>query len=313
MGGRLRLHPELSRARFLPPLPIGPRTIGLFRRAPRPAPAPVDIEVIDQAVAGGSANSQVRLRWYREKAGRPAREAVLLWFHGGGYVLGDPLQDESTCLWFVRELGITVVSASYRLAPEHPAPAAIEDAYAALTAVTAQSTVRGISPERIAVGGASAGGGLAAALTLYAHDRGGPAIAFQLLNYPMLDDRTATLPLRTTPYTRMWSPKSNRWAWSVNLDVEPGGGGVSEYAAPARRTDLTGLPPAWIGVGTLDLFHDEDVAYARRLREAGVDCELTVLDGAFHGFDVPFAKTDLVRRYRDTQAAALRRGLGIQP
>ena len=132
---------------------------------------------------------------------------------------------------------------------------------------------------------------------------------FQLLVYPMLDDRTATRDDLPSRGVRMWTPESNRFAWTAYLGTEPGGDGVSPYAAPARREDLSGLPPAWIGVGTNDLFHDEDVVYAGRLGEAGVPCDLHVVDGAFHGFDAVLPKAGVSRRFWQTQADALRRAL----
>ena len=209
----------------------------------------------------------------------------------------------------MRELGIPVIAARYRLAPEHPAPAAVHDAYSALAWLAAEAGSLGVDPRRIAIGGASAGGGLAAALALYAHDLGEVRPAFQLLVYPMLDDRTVTRADHHVPGVRAWTPKSNRFGWSSYLGTEPGSPGVSAYAAPARRDDLTGLPPAWIGVGSNDLFHDEDLAYARRLRDAGVPCELLVVDGAFHGFDAIFAKAQVSRSFWVAQATALRGAL----
>ncbi|RII98128.1 alpha/beta hydrolase fold domain-containing protein, partial [Clavibacter michiganensis] len=167
----------------------------------------------------------------------------------------------------------------------------------------------GIDAGRIAVGGASAGGGIAAATVLLAHDRGTPAPAFQLLVYPMLDDRTVTRTDLDTSNARMWSPGSNRVGWTAYLGGAPGGDDVSPYAAPARREDLSGLPPAWVGVGTLDLFHDEDVRYAERLRAAGSEVELEVVDGAFHGFDTVLPAREVSRRFWRAQAAALRGAL----
>ena len=149
--------------------------------------------------------------------------------------------------------------------------------------------------ERIAIAGASAGGGLAATLAIYAHDKGEVRPAFQLLVYPMLDDRTVTRADHDTRNVRVWTPKSNRFGWTSYLGAEPGSTGVSPYAAAARREDLSGLPPAWIGVGQIDLFHDEDVEYARRLVEAGVACTLSIVPGAFHGFDAVFRKAAVTR------------------
>lgn len=231
---------------------------------------------------------------------------ALLWIHGGGFVIGGPLQDERTNVAFVRNLGITVAAVRYRLSPEHPAPAALEDAYAALTWLFANAEERGIDTRRIAVGGASAGGGLAAGLTLLAHDRGEIAPCFQLLVYPMLDDRTVLRDDLDIKHVRMWTPGSNRYGWTAYLGHEPGSRATSVYAAPARRENLSGLPPAWIGVGTLDLFHDEDLDYAQRLADAGVPAEVLVVHGAFHGFDSIFTRSEVTKEFWRAQARALR-------
>ncbi len=253
-------------------------------------------------------NRQVSLRIYRPRElATPA--PALFWTHGGGFIQGSPSQDEVANIAFARELGITVVAARYRLAPEHPFPAAIDDLYAGLTWLFDEAEARGIDPTRIAIGGASAGAGLTAALALVAHDRDEVRPAFQLLVYPMLDDRTV---LRTDidhKPLRMWSPGSNRFGWASYLGRRPGSADVSPYAAPARRDDLSGLPPAWIGVGTLDLFHDEDLEYARRLEAAGVPCEVHIVEGAFHGFDAVFRKAGVTRAFWEEQARALRAAL----
>ncbi|HEU4363339.1 MAG TPA: alpha/beta hydrolase fold domain-containing protein, partial [Mycobacterium sp.] len=153
--------------------------------------------------------------------------------------------------------------------------------------------------DRVAIGGASAGGGLAAALALLARDRGEIAPALQLLVYPMLDDRSAALPANTG--YRLWTPRSNRFGWAAYL-----GGADPQLAVPARRDDLSGLAPAWIGVGTLDLFHDEDLAYADRLRQAGVPCRVEVVPGAFHGFDMWTPRAQVSQAFFAAQCASLR-------
>ena len=177
----------------------------------------------------------------------------------------------------------------------------------------ANAAALGVDPERIAVGGNSAGGGLAAGLALLAHDRREVPVRFQLLVYPMLDDRTVTRADVDASALRVWSVESNRYGWTSYLGQAPGGDAVSPYAAPARRGELVGLPPAWIGVGTLDLFHDEDVAYAGKLEAAGVACALTVIPGAYHGFDVMAPKARVSRAFRDAQLQALRVALAISP
>lgn len=302
-------HPDLALGRFLPPISIGPRLSELARRArPRPLDPPPGVTVEELVVPGPPDGPPVSLRVFRP-AGATATVPALLWIHGGGLVLGSPEQDDRANMEFVRELGIVVASVKYRLAPRDPAPAAVEDAYAGLRGLVARAGELGIDPHRIAVGGASAGGGLAAALSLLAHDRGEVRPAFQLLVYPMLDDRTVTRTDLAGRTVRLWTAKSNRFGWTSYLGVEPGSDGVSPYAAPARRDDLRGLPPAWIGVGTLDLFHDEDLEYARRLDAAGVPCELRVVPGAFHGFDGLFPRADVTLGFRLDQVGALRTAL----
>jgi len=228
--------------------------------------------------------------------------AALLWVHGGGYVLGRAAQEDSICGLFAQSLGIVVAAVDYRLAPEHRFPVPLHDCYDALAWLARQPQV---DPTRIAVGGASAGGGLAAALALLARDRGEVSLAFQLLAYPMLDDRTATRTDTDDGAFRLWNNTSNRFGWESYTGLEPGSDEVSGLAAPARCDDLAGLPPAWIGVGTADLFYDEDVAYEKRLREAGVPCALDVVPGAFHGFDAVQSKAGVSQAFRFAQMTAL--------
>lgn len=304
MARRHPFHPDLAAARFIPRFTFGPRLTRLTNRTRvKVAPTPDDMVIEDVTVPGA-----VRVRLYRPK-GLHTKSPVLLWFHGGGYILGTPEQDEASSTAFARDLGIVVASVDYRLAPEHPSPAAVEDAYAAFTWLVHNARKLNIDPKRIVVGGVSAGAGLAAALAQFAHDNGSARPAFQLLVYPMLDDRTVTRTDLDARHARMWSPASNLYAWSSYLGHAPGLADAPAYAAPARRLDVRGLPPAWLGVGTLDLFHDEGVEYAGRLNSSGVECELYVVPGAFHGFDVAFAKAEVTREFRAEQVRALREAL----
>jgi acetyl esterase/lipase len=216
-------------------------------------------------------------------------------------MLGNARQDDPLCRRFAQKLGITVGSVEYRPAPEHPFPAALDDCYAALQRLV---TLPGVDPARVAIGGSSAGGGLAAALALMTRDRGEIDPALQLLVYPMLDDRTvAKSPMDARNY-RLCSESSNRLGWAAYLgDANP------DIAVPARNADLAGLPPAWIGVGTLDLFHDEDLAFAERLKKAGVPCRVEVVPGAFHGFDRIVSSAPVSRSFFDSQCASLRDAL----
>jgi len=215
--------------------------------------------------------------------GRRPRPAVL-WMHGGGYILGSPEVEAVGSSRLARDLGVVVVSPDYRLAPEHPFPAALDDCMTTLEWMRAHAEELGIDPDRIAVVGASAGGGLAAAVSQRSHDEGIPLRA-QVLVYPMLDDRAVLRDDHAGRGRFLWTPANNRFGWMSYLGREPRMSDAPEYAAPARRTDLSGLPPAWVGVGELDLFHDEDVDYAEKLRAGGVPCELVTVPGMYHGAD----------------------------
>ena len=202
-------------------------------------------------------------------------------------MLGKPEGSQGRNQSLASELGCVVVSVDYRLAPETPHPGPIEDCYAALKWMHAHADELGIDPARIAVGGESAGGGLAACLALLARDRGEIPLVFQLLIYPMLDDRTVT-EAEPHPFAGafIWTRDSNRFGWTSLLGCEPGGDEVSPYAAASRATDLKGLPPTFIAVGSLDLFLEEDLEYTRRLLRAGVSTELHIYPGAYHAFNM---------------------------
>ncbi len=267
----------------LAPLPIG-RLAPLMKSRPVPDNVfPVGIRGERLTVPATGDRPAVQVVTY-ERVDRERPSGALLWIHGGGYVLGDTTMEDTWCSTVARELGALVVSVDYRLAPEHPFPAALDDCHAALTWLVELADTLGVDRTRIAVGGESAGGGLAAALVQRAHDDGLP-MCFQLLVYPMLDDRTVPRAEARGDWNLVWSPPSNRYGWTSYLARTPGGIEDRPYAVPARRDDLTGLPSAWIGVGTVDLFHDEDVRYARRLRSAGVECELYEVPGMFHAAD----------------------------
>jgi len=259
----------------------------------------VETHVTDRRDGG-----QIRLLVHEPDA-RSQPSGALLWIHGGGMVFGVPEQSNEVCSRLAAELGIVVAAVDYRLAPEDPFPAGLDDCMDALAWLHDGAEGMGIDPTRIAVGGDSAGGGLTAAVCQRALDEGGPAIAFQALVYPMLDDRTA---LRTDHEGRgnlVWTPKSNAYAWTAYLGHIPGVDDPRPYAAPGRRDDLSGLPPAWIGVGGLDLFHDEDVDYARRLDAAGVPVELVVVPGMYHAADGLAARAPAMVEFHSSLAAAL--------
>ena len=236
--------------------------------------------------------------------GQSPRPAVL-WIHGGGYIAGSPQLEALGAGRLARDLGVVAVSPDYRLAPEHPFPAAIDDCMATLTWMRLNADELGIDRDRIAVVGASAGGGLAAAVVQRSYDEGIPLRA-QVLVYPMLDDRTALREDHGGRGRFLWTPSSNRFGWTAYLGREPRVSDAPEYAAPARRADLAGLPPAWGGVGELDLFHDEDVDYAERLKACGVLCELVTVSGMYHGADGLAPKALSLKAFRAGMVEHLR-------
>lgn len=305
------IHPELRQAaRMIPAFSFSNKNLWLVTLLMHFVPAlrPPGVFVENIRIPADDGRRRIRLRVYRPKPVASPTPA-LVWSHGGGYVMGKPELDDVLCAQCARESGITVVSVDYRFAPRYPFPAGLEDSYSALKWVVSHSQELGIDSRRVAIGGESAGGGLAASLAQLAHDRQEVKPVFQLLVYPMLDDRTV---LRTDVGDNshpLWNKKSNRFGWESYLGPKCGAAGVPEYAVPARREDLSGLPLAWVGVGTADLFHDEDMAYARRLEECGVECETCVVPGAFHGFDIVAPKAPVSRGFRKSQVAALKRSL----
>ncbi|WP_424532326.1 alpha/beta hydrolase [Sphaerisporangium viridialbum] len=266
------------------------------------------VTIEDRHVPGPDGGPDVRLRLYRP-TGETRDLPCLYWIHGGGMIIGMPEADDTKMTELVLQTGCAIVSADYRLAPEHPHPAPVEDCYAGLVWTAKNATELGIHADRIAVGGASAGGGLAAATALLARDRGGPAIAFQLLVYPMLDDRNITPSSHEFTDAVIWNRAANLFGWKALLGDTAGTEEVSPYAAPARATDLSGLPPAYINVGELEVFRDECIDYAHRLIRAGVSTELHLYPGAFHGFDTLVPQATISRRSAAELAAALRRAL----
>ncbi len=262
----------------------------LHRAAGRIAPRLIRWPRVNGVTIRNERIGGVRVRRYT-----PARvlsPAQLLWVHGGGMVIGAPPMDDLLCSETAAELGITITSVDYRHAPEHPFPAALDDCAAVWSALTTGSE------SLVAIGGQSAGGGIAASLAQRLLDEGGRQPVAQWLFSPMLDDRTAADRSLDGIEHFVWDNASNRTGWRALLGHEPGGTTTPRHAVPARREDLSGLAPAWIGVGDIDLFHQEDVVYARRLEEAGVDTTIRVVSGAPHGFESLAPQARIARELR---------------
>lgn len=291
---------------LLPRAPFDLATLATVRALPAMPVAPVETpgvlaRQVPISVSGGAPD--VVLYCYTPVA-PSAPVACILHFHGGGYVAGAAARQEAAHRLLAAKLGCAIVSVDYRLAPETRFPGALDDAYAALAWVHAHAGELAVDPLRIGVMGESAGGGLAAAVTLLARDRHDYTPAFQHLHYPMLDDRTC---LRDAAVRHLvWGAENNLFGWTSLLGHAPGGVDVSPYAAPARAIDLAGLPPTFLMTGGLDLFLQEDIAYASRLLAAGVPTELHVYPGAFHVFDLAPAARVAVAARRDSLDALAR-------
>lgn len=314
------VHPELRTilpqieqfAKAMPPLN---RANLATLRKPNPmfSRPPLDtVPHMMRMIAVGKGHPDVAIHIVNAKPG--ASRPAILHTHGGGYVLGSAESSVRGLQELCAKLDCVAVSVDYRLAPETSFAGSVEDNYAGLKWLHAHAAELGVDPSNIAVMGESAGGGHAALLALTVRDRGEVPLAFQCLIYPMLDDRTGTS--RAVPPhvgTLVWTPERNRFGWESFLGTVPGRANAPRGAVPARVANLKGLPPAFIGVGTLDLFIDEDVDYAQRLNAAGVPAELIVVPGAFHGFDGigMMARLPIAAWFEQTKLNALRRGFGM--
>lgn len=238
---------------------------------------------------------------------------VLYWTHGGGLFMANAALDDPLNVAHVLELGIVVVSVEYRLAPEFPYPTPLRDCYYGLLGMVAKSEEWGIDPNNIVIGGSSAGGGLTAALAMIARDFGGPPIRFQFLGFPMLDDRNQTYSSYAIADPRVWNREANLIGWNHYLNDKAGSRTIKPYASPgrARVKDLSNLPPAYINIGTLDMFLDESINYARKLLRAGVPTELHVYPGVFHASNIFVPDSPLSQRWRADERNMLRRAFGL--
>ena len=268
------------------------------------------MDVEDRQIPGPEGASEVTVRLYvpRERATSPT--PAVLYIHGGGFFVGSIDTEHAGAAALAGGLGVVVASVEYRLAPEHPFPAGIEDCYAALVWLHGAADELGLDPTNIAINGGSAGGGLAAGLALLARDCGGPAICFQFLGIPELDDRLETPSMRRFVDTPMWSRPAAEKSWEWYLGDAWGTNDVSPYAAPARATDLSGLPPAYVSVMEFDPLRDEGLDYACRLLQAGVSVELHSFPGTFHGSAI-VQSSAIHRREAAERVAVWRRAFAL--
>lgn len=295
------LEPLLAAAGDAPPPPPGDvatrRTNGdaLFAFIAAQAPQVDGVTSRDLTVEGHG-GGDVMLRWYTP-AGLAAGGPAIYYIHGGGMIFGTVEQYDALVRGYVADTGVPVLAVDYRLAPEFPHPTPVEDCYAGLAWMAKNAAELGIDPARIAVAGDSAGGGLSAGVTLLARDRGGPALARQILIYPMLDDRTVVRDENLAPFLT-WTYEDNITGWQALLGDAHGSDDVPHYAAPARATDLSGLPPTYVDVGELDIFRDEDVDYARRIASTGTPVELHLHPAVPHAYEVFAPTAEVSRRTR---------------
>jgi acetyl esterase/lipase len=317
---RALIDPDLLATGEPAELELSASTLGTVRaamsQAPWPQPAGLSSGAVSRStrvVPGRNGEPEVSVIVFEPSSPTLHPRPTFLHIHGGGYVLGVSPSVDTYCAALADELGALVVSVDYRLAPETSYPGPLNDCLGVLEwLVSNDAADLSVDFERIAVGGESAGAGIAAALALYARDHDGPRLCFQSLNAPMLDDRTVTR-VDVNPWVGqlVWTNAKNDFGWSAYLGAECGSDDVSPYAAAARSDDLGGLPPTLIQVGSLDLFLEEDIDYARRLLRAGVSTELHVYPGAYHGFETFAPDAPVSRAARFHRFAALRRTFNV--
>ncbi|OLS40746.1 alpha/beta hydrolase [Bacillus sp. MRMR6] len=306
-----RVNPELLPAlELFQDLELRPEYLPAIREgmAQMRQPANVDesISLTDEVIVGPDANP-LPLRIYRPKLNNETLP-VLLWIHGGGYVLGSVEDNDELCMNFVKEARCVVVSVDYRLAPENPYPAPIEDCYSALKWIADHAKSLNIDSNRIGVAGASAGGGLTAAVTLLARDRQYPSLCFQMPLYPMIDDRNNTPSANEIKEGLVWNQKTNEAGWRMYLGALYGSDDIPSYAAPARAENFSNLPYTYTCVGQLDPFRSETLTYVSKLAEAGVDVEFHLYPGAYHGFEVLNPATEVSVRAVTEYIQAVKNG-----
>lgn len=268
-----------------------------------------NLDVSDREVPARAGSPDIPVRVYSRSDGdRPA--PCLLFFHGGGFVTGNLDTEDERCREYARRTGVVVVSVDYRLAPEHPFPCAFEDCYDVLTWVVANAVDMGVDAGRVIVGGTSAGGALAAAVSLASRDLGGPDIAHQMLLYPVMDHRMNSRSMKEFADTPGWHARNNVHMWRHYLDTDAPES-VSPYAAPSEADDVSGLPPAYLMTIEFDPLRDEGIAFGRGLLAAGVSVQLHHFPGTFHGFDAAAPQSSVGRRALDEQCFVLARAAAM--
>lgn len=322
MSERYRFDPELAEAaaRLTAPDLDDLSAARLPRRA-HSLDTPPDVAARDHAVEVPGRADPLLVRLFRPAVSAgdlPCPDLpCLVQLHAGGFVLGSIAQDHQRNVALSRELGAVVVSVDYRLAPEHPYPAALDDCYAALEWVRGSAARLGVAEDRVAIHGRSAGAGLAVATALRARDRRGPMIRFLYLGIPQLDDRLTTASVRRFVDTPMWTRRNAEISWRTYLGGENASGpdddrrgvGIDHYAVPARAVDLSGLPPVYVSAMEFDPLRDEAIAFASALLTAGVTTELHVFPGTFHGSATLVPDAEISRRERAEELGVLRRAL----
>lgn len=296
-------------------VPMTQQTIPMIRASATTPPTlevvgDAPVEVVETTAPGPPGAPDIELTMLRPH-GIDHPVPALYNMHGGGMMLGSRHMDADRLLGLVLELGVTAVNVEYRLAPENPHPASVEDCYAGLTWMSGQAAELQIDPDRVVCMGGSAGGGLAAAVALMARDRGGPQLAGQLLLCPMIDDSNTSASSYQYSGLGPWTREANIAGWSALLGHDVGTAAVSPYAAASRATDLSGLPPAFIEVGSAEPFRDEDTDYALRIWATGGQAELHVWSGASHGFDIFAPDAQVTSAALATRTSWLKRVLSL--
>jgi acetyl esterase/lipase len=259
----------------------------------------------DRAVPGPEGDPDITVRIYRPVNAHGVLPGIY-YIHGGGMILGNVAGEDANAAMLCEQVGAVVVSVEYRLSPEHPHPAPVEDCFAGLEWMAKNASELDVDPDRLAIYGGSAGGGLTLGCALLARDRGGPALRFMMPIYPMIDDRNDTPSSHEITDIGIWDRAGNIEAWAWYL----GGKEPDQYAAPTRAEDLSGLPPAFIDVGTVDMFRDEDIAFAQRLMQAGVPTELHINPGSYHAAETFAPESAMAQRIWTMRIDALKRALG---